>query len=545
MSTTSQYDITQYTVDEMLAILKLPNANDLQKIYETTNAYIEKASSIGSKPMYEFFNRMQQALVQYNQFITKQPNLSTSTTSLGGSGVGAGVIDPSLKWDATLPNLYQPNPSQNNKLTDRTDEISVYDNIHLPMKRNQLGIPNSYQVPVAQDTLNPNLKNSYTRFIVMDSQYRQGGLGTSSTDYTADLSDVLYKVLSLRLYSIQIPHSWYAFDAAYLNNYFIMQVQVSGEPTLRIYKIEIPSGNYDPYGLVAALNQVIITIPIYQVLFTYTDANSKISLIINANMTYLTTPVDFVNIIFYEQNWSAGLGIPFSFNQTLGWSLGFRNIIYNNLSNQTSDPDNFLYADAVLDRCGPRYLILSIDDFNQNHVNNGLVTITESSKYVKVPPYYQNSAVYSSTIYGNTLERSAEEVATTGDGNMLNYADKIGQSFKKTQVVGIGSDGKQTLTQPQIYTINQILKNNSINTSHRNLAPTTQDVLAIIPVKPGVLGHLYVDFSGPLQDNRRTYFGPVDIDRLKIKIYNDKGQLLNLNGLDWSCTLSAEMLYQY
>ena len=541
MSETSQYDITQYTVDEMLAILKLPNANDLTKIYETTNAYITKASSAGSKPMYDFFTRMQQALVQYNQFITRQSTISTSPGSGGGGSGGSG----SSLWDATIPNLYQPNTLQKDKITDRTQEISVYDDLHLPMKRNQLGIPNSYQVPVAQDTLNPNLKNSYTRFIVMDSQYRQGGLGTSSTDYTADLSDVLYKVLSLRLYSIQIPHSWYAIDVAYLNNYFIIQLQVSGDPTLQLVKIEIPSGNYTPNQLTTAINTELLTANISNVVFKYNATNSKMEIQINAGITYIGTPVDFINIIFYEQNWSAGLGIPFSFNQTLGWSLGFRNIIYNNLVNPTSNPANYLYADAVVDLCGPRYLILSIDDFNQNHVNNGLVTITESSKYVKVPPYYQNSSVYSSTIYGNTLERSAEEVATTGDGNILNYADKIGQSFKRTQIVGIGSDGKQTLTQPQIYTINQILKNNSITTSHRNLAPTTQDVLAIIPVKPGDIGDLYVDFSGPLQDNRRTYFGPVDIDRLKIKIYNDKGQLLNLNGLDWSCTLSAEMLYQY
>jgi hypothetical protein len=143
------------------------------------------------------------------------------------------------------------------------------------------------------------------------------------------------------------------------------------------------------------------------------------------------------------------------------------------------------------------------------------------------------------------VEQSAEQVANTGNGNMYNYADKLGQSFKRTQVVGIGPDGKQTLTQPQIYTINQILKNNSLNTTYRNLAPTTQDVLAIVPIKTSVPEKLYVDFSGPLQENKRSYFGPVDIERLKIRLLNDKGQILNLNGLDWSCTISAELLYQY
>ena len=73
---------------------------------------------------------------------------------------------------------------------------------------------------------------------------------------------------------------------------------------------------------------------------------------------------------------------------------------------------------------------------------------------------------------------------TNSGGSILNYADKMGTSFRLTQVVGVGPDGKQTLTQSQIYTINEILKNNSISTTYRNLAPTTPDVLAIIPVKP-------------------------------------------------------------
>jgi hypothetical protein len=76
--------------------------------------------------------------------------------------------------------------------------------------------------------------------------------------------------------------------------------------------------------------------------------------------------------------------------------------------------------------------------------------------------------------------------------------------------------------------INQILKNNSLTTCYKNLAPTTPDVLAIVPIKPSSNDKLYVDFSGPLQDNKRVYFGPVDIERLKIRLLNDKGQLLNL-----------------
>ena len=38
--------------------------------------------------------------------------------------------------------------------------MDVYDNTHMPMNRQQLGINNNIDVGVAQDTLNPNLKNA-------------------------------------------------------------------------------------------------------------------------------------------------------------------------------------------------------------------------------------------------------------------------------------------------------------------------------------------------------------------------------------------------
>ena len=517
------YNLDHYTIADMLTILRLPNAYYIDAIYDTTNKYLQRSQETGNRQMYDFFMGVQNSLIEYNRTL-----------------MGTAKPPPPISTDWNNPNLPQYDPSQSGKNTDRIQQIDVYGNDHLPMKRTQLGVANTYQLPVVQDTLNPNLKNSFKRFIVLDSQYRQGGPGTTTTDYTADLSDVLYKVLSISLYSIQIPDSWYTFDEAYLNNYFILQVKEVVSTTPVLLKVSIASGNYTPDQLETALNDSLSVLTLTNVSFSYNDINAKMTLALGSGITLGGNSVEYINIIFYEQNWSAGSGIPFSFNQTLGWYLGYRNIIYN----QLTGPSTFV-AENVLDVYGPRYLIISIDDFNQNHVNNGLVTITETSKHLKVPQYYQNTSVYTSTIYGNTLEQSAQEVATTTDGNMLNYADKLGQSFKQTQVVGVGPDGKQTLTQPQIYTINQILKNNSLNTSYRNLAPTTQDVLAIVPIKPGNSGRLYVDFSGPLQENKRIYFGPVDIERMKVKVFNDKGQLLNLNGLDWSCTISAELLYQY
>jgi hypothetical protein len=104
----------------------------------------------------------------------------------------------------------------------------------------------------------------------------------------------------------------------------------------------------------------------------------------------------------------------------------------------------------------------------------------------------------------------------------------------------------RTLTQSQIYTINEIIKNNDRNTNYRATAPTTTDVFALIPVKSGMTtGRTYVEFSGSLQDNKRTYFGPVNIDRMRVRLLDDKGNILNLNGAEWSISIISENLYQY
>ena len=96
-------------------------------------------------------------------------------------------------------------------------------------------------------------------------------------------------------------------------------------------------------------------------------------------------------------------------------------------------------------------------------------------------------------------------------------------------------------------TINEINKSRSNTTNYLSKAPTTSDILGILPIKVAGLptGSLIVEFSGSIQENIRTYFGPVDIDRMCVKLIDDKGNILNLNGSDWCVTLICECLYQY
>jgi hypothetical protein len=56
--------------------------------------------------------------------------------------------------------------------------------------------------------------------------------------------------------------------------------------------------------------------------------------------------------------------------------------------------------------------------------------------------------------------------------------------------------------------------------------------------------HAGDDEGSSTQLNRtRNYFGPVDIQKLKITLYDEFGRIIDLNNMDWSFTIKAECLY--
>jgi hypothetical protein len=238
------------------------------------------------------------------------------------------------------------------------------------------------------------------------------------------------------------------------------------------------------------------------------------------------------------------------FNNTLGWLMGYK-LPYINVSPIGNT------ASAILDLNGPKYLILVLDDYNQNHVNNSIVSITQYSNNIKPPSYYTPDLPYTCTIpgqQGNNLRQIVNEIVSQTTFNNQNQsvqnglliAGKYVSDYTPTPIVL--PSAPRTLTSAQIYAINEINRNNNNLTNYISRAPTSSDTLAIIPVKTSVgvpTGSLLVEFSGSLQDSTRTYFGPVDIDRLSVKLLDDKGNVLNLNGNDWCFTLVCECLYQY
>jgi len=593
------YNVDNYTITELLIILGIEfdvssnstTISDLQKvnkkIVDATNTNITKFYS--QIQLVNFFQQMQTKLLRYMNHLKQQ--IDNGETP--GTNANNFEYDPNNEQTEEwyqFQNLRQDDAIQRDKITDRRQKVDVYDNNHAPMKQQQLGVNNTFDVQVAQDSLNPNLKNITTRFINLDSQFRQSGKGhnTSSTDYTLDLSDPLKDVLSMRLYSIQIPFTWYVIDYQYGNTCFWVSNQGAN------FRIFIEPGNYTPANFCVALNNAFKTAanfnppytdasPPYATGFvyagtvvpapeivTYNSINFKITINLEGwqdpsgadiKTIALTDTFDSTvdsYITFFDFNGQlnclgngSGCKASASFNSTLGWLMGFRLPVIALLNRSTGGNT----GTAVLDLYGPKYFIIVLDDYNQNHINNGLISITELSTKLAMPSYYNTSLPYicntlesplfSLNNLGNLATITPEQAAAAGlNLETLNglISDKLDSG---ATVPAIIPSAQSTLTQAQIYTINEIISNRSKTTSYKSRAPTNSDTFALVPIKSHSPGDMYTEFSGSMQDNKRVYFGPVNIDRLRIRLIDDRGYVVDLHGVDWCITIISENLYQY
>lgn len=245
-------------------------------------------------------------------------------------------------------------------------------------------------------------------------------------------------------------------------------------------KIEIPSGNYTIESLIEAIN----TNPIFSGFATITyDINSCKAKIQGKSVVEL-------NFVFFIEGENHK-------NNNLGWILGYRN---------TSYTDTYIQGETVIQLCSDQYFFLILEDFNNHRDNNDLITIYHNNTNIDIPSYFSNDL----------------EVLDTTD-NIPNY----GQSVPRL------------ITQAQQYTLNEIITARQ-NVSNVLKFPPTADVLAIIPVHVNDMSFGTSTYSYENNESiNRTYFGEVDIDRMHIKLINQYGNVVNLNGSDWSFTMKS------
>jgi hypothetical protein len=215
-----------------------------------------------------------------------------------------------------------------------------------------------------------------------------------------------------------------------------------------------------------------------------------------------------------------------TWDTTLGWILGYRLSTIYYLSDYTTTRKVTITGDTSISTNLFNYFLITLDDYNQNHLNDGLVTITARDTDIPLPSY------------ANRTNYTCDPVTKE-----LTYNTEQRTDYSR-------------LTQNQIYALNQVA--NSMNTSTNQVTagevssknygsgPFAKDVFGIIPLKLAGLqnGSSFVEFGGTLQNQERIYFGPVNIHRMSVKLLSDRGNVVDLNGANWSFSLVCEQLYR-
>lgn len=368
--------------------------------------------------------------------------------------------------------------------------------------------------------LNKNEFNEYYRIISIDSMYRDNLWNTqmmyeskTSTSMDITLSDKLDGVVSLELTNINIPFTFYNIDESYGNNYFY--VEPSGGA---MEKIEIPSGNYTNANLISAINDGLNTN--HSTIVFSLDAISNKTKIENGSGSYYT-------IIFYDhmdsnstfasqnQN-SLSPDNQAKMNNNLGWILGFRNINYDDMTLEYLIANGGDTTSESL--CNVSYtknFIVLLDDYNKNQTNKGLVQISNEKEFIKRTTYYNNK--------DNSLN-------CLTNSNFDSYVNESGRKMSQKQLY--------SSLQINNYITNFKNKNSKIDAHGMN------NVFGIIPFDTKSLVWGSTTFVSDKNRFKRKYNGPVDISKMKIKLLDDKGNIINLNGSEWSMTLISTHLHQ-
>jgi hypothetical protein len=294
-------------------------------------------------------------------------------------------------------------------------------------------------------------------------------------------------------------------------------------------RIEIPVGYYNTSSLIAAMNQALASNPLTALSsFLYYPTNvvnnnpqyAVMKILVSKTFTAADYVLDFYDVNSFYKCYNLDESIRnTTWDTTLGWILGYRSIQYSLSNYSASNGSSHFVAkitgDVTVNVNLFSYFLITVDDFNQSRLNDGLVSITKMENDIPLPNYSSQYEVVCPTKYGF----------------------KSGSTFVN----------QQNITLNKLYASIQV--QNSLNTpisKSYSQGPFVKDIFGIIPLKTAGLqtGQVFSDYGGSLQQQERLYFGPVNIRRLKIQLFNNQGNLVDLNGADWSFSFVCEQLYQ-
>jgi hypothetical protein len=354
--------------------------------------------------------------------------------------------------------------------------------------------------------LNPINTRLIKKVITMDTKFRENYYKTSSSNFLMVLPERINKVAALQLSSVEFP-SWKlsTFRQSYGNTYMYIKILLNTN-NLVSGSLVIPDLTYTTEtSLVAALNAVT----------TFKDHIAWS--LTTSNYIKLTITGATVTKVFLDFTGMSVIPVTTTSNVT---------ILETKLQNGVTDviEDYTEYEKQNTKKC--------YDDLNKN----GVKPITKTSQVLR-----KNTACRVDS------KDTRNFLANNGLAWSLGFR-KSNYLIEKTISTSITAESPVTIN-PMTYFYLGLdeFHSNGDNTflSCIQNAAFNSKILARIPLPLNAAqsqqGFITNNIQVPWE--QRKYFGPIDIHKIQIQMYDDFGRPLDMQGMDYSITLTATMLY--
>ena len=328
--------------------------------------------------------------------------------------------------------------------------------------------------------INPLLTNTILKAVNIDTRFRENYYSTKSTNLTITLPFRLEKVISYRIVGITLPLSYYNISQSYGNN--VIQINVFSRA---------------PPGQVAVSYSLILPDGCY--------------------------------------NTTQGVSI---------FSSSLEQVINNMLINDVNSPNN----NALTPNLNFRYTI--------DRTSGRSIFAQDASISGTVAYNFDVVMSVENSLQSGQVEEDYNRVLMMKLGWVLGfrfakYSSSNTVATPPTTFGSIVSEGICFTKFPMYGFLAIDDFNNNANNYYMSVFSNSVSVQNIVAkVNLTELSENSGDFQGVQGESMSTainrekrFFGPVNIQKLKITLYDDMGRILDLNNMDWSLELAFECVY--
>lgn len=361
-------------------------------------------------------------------------------------------------------------------------------------KRNIAAVTNTYDYKFPTGVLNPIERRVIKRLLSMDTLFRTNYNGTLSTNASWVLPYPVENVVSMKIASVQIPNMWYAFsDAAKSNRFTVMITGLNVAPydpdEVYTNDIVIPEGNYLSDEFMECMNNLFKNtangMEFFQ--FAISSHTSKTMMFVNSTTLTCATSPDFEYVVMFDD--------PSKYNKYL--------------------TNGCIYSDCDIQRIK--------DEHEKEYYNANIKTISRSAGWMMG----FKQLAYRRTWQNERMDLISQVPITTYHA-FLESESSYGSSIWNYLYVDVDDYNKNFIT-------NSIIAQTGDSYLGFN-------ILGRITVSSGQLT-IINDNAGDMIFKMREYLGPVRLEKLTIRLLDKFGNVLHLNGNDYSIALELQVLY--